>query len=246
MLFAVHLYCRRVWFRVTPINSSSKYYSFASTLLCIAFRIGVIIIHIFLPVGVYSNNIHFFATLYTSFHIQHSRIIEIRIQPTTPNPTTTQPTDAPVTQAPVTSSPVTPSPVTNEPTTNSPVQEGMGYCSNNGAMSCSTDSDCGCSASAASDQPWLRRSLRMLAKPRCSDGTYRKLCSDCTCADLECVGDPSCATPTTLSPTTSNPTVSPSATPTGVELTPGPSGSPVTNTPTTSQVSSQMIMCITV
>ena len=196
-----------------------------------------------------------YLTIYIFCHLylipQLSRIIEI--QPTTPNPTTTQPTDAPVTLAPVTPSPVTPSPVTNEPTTNSPVQEGMGYCSNNGAMSCSTDSDCGCSASAASDQPWLRRlsgGLRMLAKPRCNDGTYRKLCSDCACEDLECVGDPSCAAPTTsdptLSPTTSNPTLSPSAPPTGVELTPGPSGSPVTNTPTTSQVSSQMIMCITV
>ena len=161
-----------------------------------------------------------YLTIYIFCHLylipQLSRIIEI--QPTTPNPTTTQPTDAPVTLAPV-----TPSPVTNEPT-NSPVQEGAGYCSNNEAKSCLTDSECGCSA--------RRRGLRMLAKPRCNDGTNRLSCADCTCGDLECEGDPSCA-----APTTSNPTLSPSAPPTGVELTPVPTNSPVTNTPTTDQVS---------
>ena len=138
-------------------------------------------------------------------------------------------TPAPITPAPITPAPVpnptrnpTDAPVSLAPVTSQPSIAGAGYCSNDVNTQCLTDLECGCGAS--------RR--RRLAKPACDDGTNRLTCADCSCEDSECAGDPSCPS------TTSNPTVSPSAPPTGVELTPGPSGSPVTSLPTTSQVSS--------
>ena len=142
-----------------------------------------------------------------------------------------QPTPGPTTAQPTTSNP-TLQPTSSAPTTHSPIAPGMGYCSHNPAMQCSSIADCnGCPSEQRrqlrqrsetnnnnqnQDHRNNLRWHRNLAKPECNDGTCRKTCADCSATDPEC--DPthqqSCVVQTP--PPTPSPTPPPSlANPTG-------------------------------
>ena len=144
-----------------------------------------------------------------------------------------QPTPAPTTAQPTTSQPTLP-PSSLAPTTASPIAPGMGYCSHNPAMQCSSIEDCnGCqavetrlllrSSNNNSDRTnnntnnnlrWKNNNKekqynRNLAKPACNDGTCRKVCGDCAPTDPECDANhpQTCVVPPpTPPPSTANPT----------------------------------------